>query len=110
MAGFDGEKYLRLLGERWVRKGGAARRPPHSPVLPAAAAALVAVDAITIAAAQAVVDDYDLSRGQDRHDPVSEMTDRPAASAASAPPGLGEVRVVPCERVIDQAGGRLTFH
>lgn len=37
MAGFDGEKYLRLLGERWVRKGGAARRPPHSPVLPAAA-------------------------------------------------------------------------
>src|SRR5689334_18484972 len=47
VAGFDGEKYLRLLGERWVRKGGAARRPPHSPVLPAAAAALVAVDAIT---------------------------------------------------------------
>src|SRR5690348_16018162 len=42
--GFDGEKYLRLLGERWVRKGGAARRPPHSPVLAAAAAALVAVD------------------------------------------------------------------
>ncbi|HEX5303291.1 MAG TPA: hypothetical protein VFW50_40505 [Streptosporangiaceae bacterium] len=109
MAGFDGERYLRLLGERWVRKGGAARRPPHSPVLPAAAAALVAVDAITIAAAQAVVDEYDLSRGQGRHDPVSGATDRPAAPAAPSP-GIGEVRVVPCERVIDQPGGRLTFH
>ncbi|HEU5388535.1 MAG TPA: hypothetical protein VFV73_21770 [Streptosporangiaceae bacterium] len=113
MAGFDGEKYLRLLGERWVRKGGAARRPPHSPVLAAAAAALVAVDAITLAAAQAVVDDYDLYRGQGRQDPVSGQPDRsaaPAAPAAEAPPGIGEVRVVPCERVIDQPGARLTVH
>jgi hypothetical protein len=107
MAGFDGERYLRLIGERWVRKGGATRRPPHSPVLAAAAAALVAVDAMTIAAAQAVVGEYDLSRGQRHHDPVSGMTDRPAAPA---PPGIGEVRVVPCERVIDQPGGRLTLH
>jgi hypothetical protein len=116
VAGFDGEKYLRLLGERWVRKGGAARRPPHSPVLAAAAAALVAVDAITLAAAQAVVDDYDLYRGQGRQDPVSGRPDRPAAPAARAAPaaealpGIGEVRVVPCERVIDQPGGRLTLH
>jgi hypothetical protein len=104
VAGFDGERYLRLLGERWVKKGGAARRPPRSPVLAAAAAALVAVDAITITAAQAVVGDYDLSRGQGHPDPVSSKTVR------SAPPGIGEFRVVPCERVIDQPGGRLTLH
>jgi hypothetical protein len=107
MAGFDGERYLRLLGERWVKKGGAARRPPRSPVLAAAAAALVAVDAMTLEAAQAVVGEYDLSQGQGRHDPVSAKPGRPAAPV---PPGTGELRVVPCERVIDQPGGRLTLH
>jgi hypothetical protein len=107
MAGFDGERYLRLIGERWVKKGGAARRPPRSPVLAAAAAALVAVDAMTIEAAQAVVGEYDLSQGQGQHDPVSGQPGRPAAPA---PPGIGELRVVPCERVIDQPGGRLTLY
>jgi len=106
MAGFDGERYLRLIGERWVMKGGAARRPPRSPVLAAAAAALVAVDAITIEAAQAVVGEYDLSQGQGHRDPVSGKMGQPAAPA---PPG-SEFRVVPCERVIDQPGGRLTLH
>ncbi|MGD0245263.1 MAG: hypothetical protein ABSB59_33755 [Streptosporangiaceae bacterium] len=104
MAGFDGERYLRLIGERWVRRGGAARRPLHSPVLAASAAALVAVDAMTIAAAQAVVAEYDLSPGQGRHDPVGGEAGRPAAPA---PPGIGALRIVPCERVIDQPGGRL---
>ena len=107
MTGFDGERYLRLIGERWVRRGGAARRPPHSPVLAASAAALVAVDAMTIAAAQAVVAEYDLSPGQGHHDPVGGEAARPAAPV---PPGTGELRVVPCERVIDQPGGRLTLH
>jgi hypothetical protein len=107
VTGFDGERYLRLIGERWVRRGGAARRPPHSPVLAASAAALVAVDAMTIAAAQAVVAEYDLSPGQGRHDPVGGEAGRPADPA---PPGAGELRVVPCERVIDQPGGRLTVH
>jgi hypothetical protein len=107
VTGFDGERYLRLIGERWVRKGGAARRPPYSPVLAASAAALVAVDAMTIAAAQAVIAEYDRSPGQGHHDPVSGEAGRPAAPA---PPGIGELLVVPCERVIDQPGGRLTLH
>ena len=102
MAGFDGERYLRLLGERWVKRGGAARRPPRSPVLAAAAAALVAVDAITLAAAQDVVADYDLSHGRPAREPVSGKT----GSAA----GIGEFRVVPCARVIDQPQARLTLH
>ena len=59
------------------------------------------------------MDEYDLSRGPGRPDPASGATDRPAAPAApaaEAPPGIGEVRVVPCDRVIDQPGARLTFH
>lgn len=88
MAGFDGERYLRLFGERWVKQGGAARRPPRSPVL--------------AAAAQDVVADYDLSRGRAAREPVGGKT-RPSA-------GIGEFRVVPCARVIDQPQARLTFH
>jgi hypothetical protein len=65
------------------------------------------VDAMTLAAAQAVVADYDLSTGQGRHDPVSGEPGRPAVPAR---PGIGELRVVPCERVIDQPGARLTLH
>ncbi len=75
------------------RKGGAARRPPHSPFL--------------AAAAQAVVADYDLSQGRGHRDPVSAETGR---SAAPAPPARSEFRVVPCARVIDQPGGRLALY
>ena len=74
VARFDAERYLRLAGEQWVREGGAANRWPRNPVLAAAAAALVAVDAMTFASAQAVIADYDpaLTPGRDRRGRVSE--------------------------------------
>jgi hypothetical protein len=59
VAGFDAEGYLRLAGEQWLREGGRIGGPPVNPVLAAAAAALVAVNAITTAAAQAVIGEYD---------------------------------------------------
>ena len=57
MAEFDAEAYLRAVGERWVPED---REPGVlcNPVLAAAAAALVAVDAITLGHAQAIIDDY----------------------------------------------------
>ncbi len=83
MARFDAEKYLRLTG------------PGRDPAFAAAAAALVAVDAITIADARALIDDHDQAPapGQDRGDPVSS-----------------QLRVVPCERVFDLPGARLTIY
>ena len=109
MAGFDADRYLRLTAEQWVREGGGTGGPPRNPVLAATAAALVAVDAMTIANARALVDDYDpaLTPGQDYRDPVGRETGR---SVAPTRPDIGQLRVVPCERVIDQPGGQLTIH
>lgn len=109
MEGFDAERYLRLTGEQRVREGGGTGGPPVHPVLAAAAAALVAVDAMTIANVQALIADYDLALtpGQDHRDPVSRETGRPVAPKRA---DIGQLRVVPCERVIDQPGGRLTIH
>jgi hypothetical protein len=109
VAGFDAERYLRLAGEQWVREGGAAVRWPRNPVLAAAAAALVEVNAMTFASAQAVIADYDpaLTRGQDRRGRVSREAGQPVAPAR---PDIGQLRVVPCDRVIDLPGGRLTIH
>ena len=106
MAGFDAERYLRLAGEQWVREGGGSDRWPRNPVLAAAASALVAVDAMTFADAQAVITDYApaLTRARDHRDPVSGET------VAPAQPDLDQLRVVPCDRVIDRPGGRLTIH
>jgi hypothetical protein len=91
-----------------VREGGAAGRWPRHPVLAAAAAALVAVDAMTLADARALLADYDpaLARGRGHRDPVSAQT---ARRVAPARPDLGRLRVVPCQRVIDRQGGRLTI-
>ena len=107
MAGFDAERYLRLTGEQWLRAGGDTGGLPRNPVLAAAAAALVAVDAMTIANARDVIADYDpaLAPGRDHRDPVS--TGQPVAPAR---PDIGQLRVVPCERVIDQPGVRLSIH
>jgi hypothetical protein len=83
MAGFDAQRYLRLTG------------PRRDPAFAAAAAALVAVDAMTIANARALIDDHDQApiSGQDHCHPASS-----------------QLRVVPCERVFDQPGARLTIH
>jgi hypothetical protein len=108
VAGFDAERYLRVTAEQRARKGGGTGWPPHDPVLAAAAAALVAADAMTIANARALIGDDNpaLIPGQDHHDPAGRATGR---SVAPARPDIGQLRVVPCERVIDQPGGRLTI-
>jgi len=99
VAGFDAERYLRQAGERWVSEGGSSHGPPWNPVLASTGAALVAVDAMTTAAAQSVIGDYDPASGSGK-----------ARPGLPAPPGIGQLRVVPCERVIDQQWGRLTIH
>jgi hypothetical protein len=109
VAGFDAERYLRLAGERWVREGGTIDGPPWNPVLTATGAALVAVGVLTTAAARAVIDEHHqdrvLEEGRRRH-----LTARQADGPVAPAPGFGELRVVPCGRVIDQPWGRLTIH
>ena len=107
MAGFDAETYLRLTGEQRLKEGGSIGAAPFNTVLVAAAAALVAVDAITTADAQTIIDDYDLAvpLRTGRH-LISGQAPRLLAAPA---PGIGQVRVVPCGRVIDQPWGQLTI-
>jgi hypothetical protein len=90
MTGFDPERYLRLTGEQWVGNGGSAAGFPCNPVLVATAAALVAVDAITIADAQAIIDDYfpAPASGDDRRHLTSGQA---ARSVASALPDVGQL-------------------
>ena len=108
VAGFDAEAYLRAVGERWEPDD---HEPGVlcNPVLAATAAALVAVDAVTLARAQAIVGDYCSpapAPGADR----SQLAGAPAAhDAASPPPDTSRPRVVPCDRVIDQPWGQLAI-
>ena len=83
--------------------------PPWNPVLAAAGAALVAVGAMTNSAAQAVIDEcyQAMVSAEGRRYLVSRRAARPAGAA---PPDIGQLRVVPCGRVIDQPWGRLTIH
>ena len=107
MTGFDAERYLRLVGERWVPDGKDG--PPWNPALAAAGAALVAVGAMTNSAAQAVIDEYyqAMVPGAGHRYLMSRHA---AGRVAAVPPDIGQLRVVPCERVIDQPWGRLTVH
>jgi hypothetical protein len=104
---FDAEAYLRAVGERWEPDG---HEPGVlcNPVLAAAAAALVAVDAITLGHAQAIIDDYSpapaLGAGRSHLMGAAATQD-----AASPPPAIARPRVVPCDWVIDQPWGRLTI-
>ena len=107
MAVFDAEAYLRAVGEQW-EPDDYEPGVLCNPVLAAAAAALVAVDAITLGRAQAIIGDYSPAPapGADR----SQLTGaRAAPDAASPPPDTARLRVVPCNRVIDQPWGRLTI-
>ena len=107
MAVFDAEAYLRAVGEQW-RPDDYEPGVLCNPVLAATAAALVAVDAITLGRAQAIICDYSPAPapGADR----SHLTGAAAAQDAGSPPSdIGRLRVVPCDRVIDQPWGRLTI-
>ncbi|HUC21305.1 MAG TPA: hypothetical protein VMA73_01230 [Streptosporangiaceae bacterium] len=105
MAVFDAEAYLRAVGERWEPED---HEPGVlcNPVLAAAAAALVAVDAITLGRAQAIIAGYSPAPAAGRSHLISAAA---APDAAPPPPGTGRLRVVPCDRVIDQPWGRLTI-
>jgi len=105
---FDAEAYLRAVGGRWDPDD---HEPGVlcNPVLTATAAALVAVDAITLARAQAVIGDYYSpapAPGADRSHPAGAAA---APDAASPPPDLAPPRVVPCDWVIDRPWGRLVI-
>ena len=94
MAGFDPERHLRLTREQWVRNGGSADGLPCNPVLAATAAALVAVDAITIADAQAIIDD--VSPSPALGDDCRHLTSGQAArSLASALPDADQLWIEP---------------
>jgi hypothetical protein len=97
VAVFDAEAYLRAVGERW-EPDGYEPGVLCNPVLAAAAAALVAVHAITLERAQAIIGDYSPAPAPGA-----------AQDAASPPPDTARLRVVPCDRVIDQPWGRLTI-
>ena len=107
MPEFDAEAYLRAVGERWEPDD---HEPGVlcNPVLAATAAALVAVDAITLGRAQAIIGDYSPAPapGADRSHLMGAAA---AQDAASPPPDIARPRVVPCDRVIDQPWGRLTI-
>jgi len=107
VAVFDAEAYLRAVGERW-RPDDYEPGVLCNPVLAATAAALVAVDAITLGHAQAIIGDYSPAPppGADCSHLIGA---RAAQDAASPPPDIGRLRVVPCDRVIDQRWGRLTI-
>jgi hypothetical protein len=103
------ELYLRLAGERTLLdRAGADGHADDSP-LDAAAHALVAVGAITVGAAQAIVDEYHLAlacrRGEHFHHPARARRATPSGGNPSH--SLAALRVVPCGRLIEQPWGHL---
>ncbi len=107
MAEFDAELYLRLTGERTLLDPDTGHGQPGEAPLGTAAHALVAVRAMTAAAAQAIVDDYALALAyrtgehQHRHHRL-RVARRPAPA-----PTLGPLRAVRCLRLIEQPWGQL---
>jgi hypothetical protein len=104
---FDGELYLRLIGERMLTDHSNESRDRRRPTIAEAAAALVAIEAIDAPRAESVLDDYSFAatlRSDSRFG-------RRAMLGASRPAGAGEVkplkprRVVPCAQIIEQAQG-----
>jgi hypothetical protein len=93
VAVFDAEGYLRAVGGRW-EPGDREPGVLCNPVLAAAAAALVAVDAITLGRARAVIGDFSPAAGAGR----GRLTGGAAAQDAASPPGAALPRVVPCDR------------
>jgi hypothetical protein len=103
------ELYLRLTGERALLDRGTDRDPSENAALDAAAHALVAVGALTDAAAQAIVDDYDLACAYrtGEHYRHHRALRRAARKAATPGPALPALRAVPCYRLIEQPWGQL---
>src|SRR5262245_57901458 len=106
VAGFDAERYLRLVGERVLLGEGFEENPWPSP-LSGAARALVAVGAIDRDRARSVLDDYDLAtllRGDYR---LHHRAWRRAAAGEIEAAVLERRRVVRCDREIEVPHGTL---
>jgi hypothetical protein len=106
---FDAELYLRLAAERTLLDAPGDDGHAEGSPLDVAGHALVAVRAISAAAAQAVLDDYYLAlayrRGEHPHRHLRPL--RSAAAAGSPRPSLATLRAVPCWRLIEQPWGQL---
>lgn len=110
MADSDAELHLRLTGERLLIEHRGDEGGPWESPLDAAAHALVAVGALPAAAAQAIVNDYDLAQSCRSGEPSNfrHHQHRLAAQAAASAPGeLGRFRPVSCGQVIEQSWGNL---
>lgn len=104
----DAELYLRLLGERRLAVGDDDLRHGHDSPLHEAAAALVAVGAISTPHAQAVIDDYTLAaavRSEDGHRQIGWQTRQRPRRRRPGQLRLSFTRVVPCDHVIEDATG-----
>jgi hypothetical protein len=111
VAGWDGERHLRLVAEKMLRERSGGSFIPVDARLVAAGAALVAVGALTADAARAIVDAYSPTlrrRGPDQP-PLPGQTLLGGADAESAAAELGRWRVVPSGHVIVRAWGQLVI-
>ncbi|OHV38095.1 MULTISPECIES: hypothetical protein [Pseudofrankia] len=104
MDGFDGELYLRLLGERALLSGG--NQQPHGDPLVEQARALATVGAVAAPVARRVVEDYARVRalrglGGPAHVGPPSAFGPPSATAQ------GPRRIALCHRVIRQPTGDL---
>jgi hypothetical protein len=106
---FDAELYLRLAAERTLLDAPDGDGRAEDSPLDVAGHALVAVRAITAAAAQAIVDDYYLAlayrRGEHPHRHLRALRSAPAGG--SPRPSLATLRAMPCWRLIEQPWGQL---
>lgn len=109
VARFDAELYLRLAGEEMLLGPADQGRRPWDPPLSEVASALLAVGAISATKAQAVLDDYSLAEalrsehGSPHHMAMGRASRSPRRKAKALKPR----RVVPCDRVIENAQGTM---
>jgi hypothetical protein len=104
---FDAELYLRLAAERTLLgRPGDDGHAGDSP-LDVAGHALVAVQAITAGAAQAVVDDYYLALAYRRGEHPRRHPRALRSAPAGGSPRPAALRAVPCWRLLEQPWGQL---
>jgi hypothetical protein len=104
---FDAELYLRLAAERTLLDAPGDDGHAEDSPLDVAGHALVAVQAITAGAAQAVVDDYYLALAYRRGEHPRRHPRALRSAAAGGSPRLAALRAVPCWRVLEQPWGQL---
>jgi hypothetical protein len=104
---FDAELYLRLAAERTLLDAPGDDGHAEDSPLDVAGHALVAVQAITAGAAQAVVDDYYLALAYRRGEHPRRHPRALRSAPAGGSPRLAALRAVPCWRLLEQPWGQL---